>query len=257
MSKKVRASTLMFEITNVCNMQCEHCLRGDSGKDYMDKKIIDIVLQQVDDFSITFTGGEPSLYPEAIRYAVDNIITNDKTVTSFFVATNGKKYSQEMVNALIELNAYILETQGMLENYSSLALSRDEFHEDIDKMNEFRYRGLSFFSESKIQNFINYSSGNMRGIINEGNAHHNGIGTRDIEREEICVDKDDFSVDNILIDGILYINVHGDVIIGCDYSYENQQKYKIGNVLERPLFDILYDAAIKAGYSPKDTEEAA
>lgn len=256
MSKRIKAESLFFEITNVCNMCCPHCLRGDSGKDFMDKNIINIVLQQIDDFSITFTGGEPSLYPEAIQHAVDNIIANNKKVTEFFVATNGKKYSQEMVNSLIELNAYILDTQGDYENNSGLALSKDEYHDDIDKMNELRYRGLSFFSESKIQSFID-KRGREKDIINEGSAYFNGIGTRNVDMKEISVDEDEFSTDSISVQGQLYINVYGDVIIGCDYSYENQEDYKIGNVLEKPLFDILYNAAIEAGYTPIDAENVA
>ena len=30
----------------------------------------------------------------------------------------------------------------------------------------------------------------------------------------------------------LYLNAIGDVVVGCDWSYESQKKYRIGNVMD-------------------------
>lgn len=240
MFRKINVHCLALEITNICNMECPHCLRGNSGNAFMDKKIIDTVFQQVLNFAIIFTGGEPSLYPEAIQYATDLIISQNKFVPYFFVATNGKKYSQPMVSALIDLYAYI---KGVLksENFSELALSKDKYHAPIASMNEYRYRSLSFFSESRM--YLRDED-----VINEGLAALNGIGARSIEKPQIRINTNSFSKHNIDVDNTVYINVFGDVSLECDYSHDSKEKYKLGNVLERPLFDILYDAAIEAGF---------
>ena len=244
MNRKISAHCLALEVTNICNMNCPHCIRGDSGKDVMDTKIIDIVFQQVAHFAIIFTGGEPSLYPEAIRYATNNIINQNKFVPYFFVATNGKEYSQLMVDSLTDLYAYI---KGTLKSkcFSELALSKDFYHAPIATMNEFRYRSLSFFSESRMHL-------KDEDIVNEGSAALNGIGARNMRKPQISVSEKSFSTSNIDVDNTIYINVVGDVSLDCDYSYDSKEKYKLGSVLERPLFDILYDAAIEAGFKPTD-----
>lgn len=33
-------------------------------------------------------------------------------------------------------------------------------------------------------------------------------------------------------EGELYLNTVGDVVVGCDWSYESQRKYRIGNVMD-------------------------
>lgn len=245
---RVYLDCLVLEVTNACNMSCMHCLRGKRGKDFMSPKVIDAALGGIEGCNtIVFSGGEPSLSPSAIRHAVNHIINNNKTVYSFFVATNGKKYSQSMVTSLIELNAYICKNNGYDEGISELTISKDMFHEKIDTINEYRYRSLSFFGESKTTDF------NSARIINEGLALSNSIGTHDLRKESICFEANMPNTNDILIENNIYVNVFGDVIVGCDYSYESQQKYKIGNVLEQPLAEILYKTIQAEGcYLPGD-----
>ena len=63
---------LCLEITRRCNMACAHCLRGDAQNVDMSHEIIDRALENVLSIgSLTFTGGEPSLNVDAMRYTLE------------------------------------------------------------------------------------------------------------------------------------------------------------------------------------------
>lgn len=67
--KKFYIKNMSIEITRRCNMSCAHCMRGDMQNVDLSHQDIRNVLKYVKDIhSLTLTGGEPSLNPEAIRY---------------------------------------------------------------------------------------------------------------------------------------------------------------------------------------------
>ena len=66
------AGHLAIEVTQRCNLNCDHCLRGCARNVNITKEIIDKTLDNFEHISsITFTGGEPTLNPEAIIYTID------------------------------------------------------------------------------------------------------------------------------------------------------------------------------------------
>ena len=46
-------------------------------------------------------------------------------------------------------------------------------------------------------------------------------------------------IDNKYITGEFYLDVNGNVVEGCNWSYKNQQNHKKGNVLRDRLSDII------------------
>lgn len=223
---------LMFEAGRDCNMRCPHCLRGEPQKKSMKLKIVEKVLEDIDIIScLTITGGEPFLYPRVIGKITDEIVNRGITLDYFFMFSNGTLCTPRAVSSLKKLYE-ISEDRGAC----SLTFSRDEFHErpNFDAIDQW----ILELGEDVV---------NMRGEIGEsrllleGRAEENGYDTLrkpSVDTPQIRRDGDDILVE----DGMVYINADGDVIFGCDFSYENQPKYKVGNVLEKPLKEILLSA---------------
>lgn len=232
--RNISVRDLVFEVTRRCNMHCAHCLRGAAQNLDITTQIIDRTFDQIGQIGwLLFSGGEPSLNSKIIRYTVDQVIRKQKNLESFYVVTNGKRYSQVMVNSLIDLYGYILGNDGE-NDMCGLALSKDEFHGSIRPENENRLRALSFFAEDKIHSF---SEG---GIIDEGRAESLNWEKRPYSRE--MLDIVSLDSESLEIDNTLYISAKGDVLIGCDFSYAREDREKLGNILEAPLEDIILKA---------------
>lgn len=101
---KMKVCNLILEVTRRCNMNCAHCLRGDAQNMDADPALIPKIFDGIDDIdTITFTGGEPALNTDYIKAVVDYVIEHKIPVHGCFVATNGKIYSQELVDCMRRL----------------------------------------------------------------------------------------------------------------------------------------------------------
>jgi hypothetical protein len=225
------ASSLVIELTRRCNMNCAHCLRGCAQSIDISKKTINKVLKQYTNIStLTLTGGEPSLVPELIKYTVDRIIELGIDLGCLYIVTNGKVYSQKMVNAMRKAYAYSYEP-----DLCGLCVSVDDYHDGTHANNRYRYMDEPFFHTDKEQKDLS------RYLINEGNAYDNGIGRRnlivdtELKDEYVTIDEDCLNIDDYLV----YVNALGDVLLNCDVSYQHQSDYMLGNVNDSSLVDIL------------------
>ena len=59
---------LIFELTNLCNFSCVHCIRDEEGvKRFLDPGVIEKVLAEAESYSqvdnVALTGGEPTVHP--------------------------------------------------------------------------------------------------------------------------------------------------------------------------------------------------
>lgn len=225
---KLIIKDLIFEVTRKCNMECDHCLRGYAQNIDISDYIIDATLEQINEICcITFSGGEPTLNVDAIEYTLETLKRNSLDIACFYVVTNGLLYSPKFVLALLEYAAYCYEPE-----MAGLSVSLDQFHADIPLENLKKYKMLSFYRNDREKNI------KWEHIINEGFASENNIGQRQVEpKKEFFFDL----YDDVLMIEELYINAKGDILGSCDCSYETQKKYKLGNVLERPLKETLMD----------------
>ena len=215
--------TLTLEITRRCNMQCDHCLRGEAQVLDMDLSIIDKVLESgVGISGVVFTGGEPSLYPEAIKYFVDRLRYYGKSISSFYVKTNGKVESLSMAVALLDLYSLVDEPE-----MCHLDVSRDQFHTGNE--NPRLYEGLKFYVPGKHNDY------KMDALYNEGLAFDNGWGTRNPESSRFYFDGED-SVETV------QIAANGNVCGQCDISFEREDEETYGSILDKPLDKILEEA---------------
>lgn len=230
----ISVSEAVFEVTRRCNggfcdgngvlQPCEHCLRGRPQNITMKSEIIEAIAGQLHSVSeIVFSGGEPTLVPRVLRKIANAIRGYD----SFYIVTNGIVYSPSTVEIL---NSIYRNTPYLDKDITALSVSVDPFHpfkQDVYN----RYADLEYFRKDK-----EYDFHDARSIINDGMARENGIGGREISPPYL---EFDFCDDNLYITSPLYFNAKGDVIPGCNYSYESQEKYKMGNILEEPLEDMV------------------
>lgn len=229
---------VVIEITRRCNMCCAHCLRGDAEAVDIQEKYIDAFLDSFANAgyisSLTFTGGEISLNIPAIRYTLNAVRERNISVGSFYMVTNGKA-----VDKMAELALASLEWWNYCDDkddYScGLCISSDDFHEEIPRESASILSGLRYNRNDKVTDF------HKQYLINEGRAktiNANQILKREpivselvIEYERNCKPGNEAGIN--ITDGELYLNAIGDVVVGCDWSYESQKKYRIGNVMDQ------------------------
>lgn len=116
---------LAIETTRRCNMKCEHCMRGESQNIDASKEIIDMILnneeiKRID--HICFSGGEPTLNPNIIIYAIDKIIAENIDVLEIVMVTNGQIFNKDLVDAFNRFNEYRNQRskRQLMAHYSKL-----------------------------------------------------------------------------------------------------------------------------------------
>lgn len=230
---------LVLEITRRCNIQCRHCLRGKAQAKDMTFETMHRALSGVDSIgTVTFTGGEPSLNVPFIRMFTDYIRMNQISLGGFYVVTNGKIASRSLKDALVKLS-WLCDDP---EEHCYLVVSQDQFHKELG-YNQWRakdlYSDLEFFHGDDRVRPIEF-------ILDEGLAFENGLGVRSADLNYPVITRDEDNVPDG-IEGTVYVNVLGDVIPGCDMSYDNQKLEKIGNVYVKPIIDIIteYERTLK------------
>ena len=211
---------LVLEVTRKCNMLCEHCLRGNAQAMNMSHKVIDNLLNKVTCIStVAFTGGEPTLNVNAIKYFTQQIRDKHITVGYFYVVTNGKIQSMALIKALLDL--YILcEEQDMC----GLCVSRDQYHEGCKTP---LYEAITFYHPNDRAEKIPSEA-----ILSEGRAEYNGLGCRYVKREG-------WELNDGILGGTVYISSNGNVLDACNLSYEHIDEDPIGNILTEDFESIV------------------
>lgn len=227
------ACDVVIEITRRCNMCCAHCLRGDAEAVDIQERYIDAFLDSFANAgyisSLTFTGGEISLNIPAIRYTLNAVRERNISVGSFYMVTNGKA-----VDKMVELALASLEWWNYCndkDDYScGLCISSDDFHEEIPRESASILSGLRYNRNDKVTDFRkNY-------LLNEGRAKNLNTDwalKKEPRAPELMVDYTGNDKIGINInEGELYLNAVGNVVVGCDWSYESQKKYCLGNAMD-------------------------
>jgi len=217
----------------------------------MSNGIIAKVVSQVDYVStLTLTGGEPSLGTEVIENLVNYTRwRRDFKIGSFYVVTNGRPHNRfsRFLKALDALYELVEEKDSC-----SLTISRDQFH-NFDKSllrkfwNEWGESEREYFHPENRTTYIDYA-----GILNEGFAEKNQLGTKDPEQQKPWQVDEEYGY--CVKDGLVYVAANGNVVSICDISYARTDAEAKGNVLQTPLREIIESFCVREE-APK--EEAA
>ncbi len=244
---------LAIETTRRCNLRCGHCMRGEAQNIDISKEIVDMVLDN-DEIAridhICFSGGEPTLNPEIIIYAIDKIISERKNVFEVVTVTNGQIFNRELVEAFNRFNQYrnerlrqIIEEEykdtndkaslekalrDNTDGHARISFSTDRFHHPIPKEVRDNYnkycKGIVLVDKdtedsrlfktgfSKIGNEFNYELKPLRYF--EENDYY-------------------FVVDNI------YITANGYITSEGNGQYEDMDRINMGHISDTSLTKLL------------------
>jgi hypothetical protein len=208
MCDKIMINRLMIETTRKCQLECQHCLRGDSENAEMQTGYMMELLKNVDCIdTVTFTGGEPFLAPRVIDNFIGICETYNIEVGSFFIATNGilheTRTSLGNEGLLAIINLYTLCNNN---DVSGIRISNTKYHGNNTTDNnsllifEFtHYDGADWTPESLI------AEGRGAGIWGVSRTEHNEINWDYPEEVDV------------------YLNCDGKVLWNCNLSYETQR----------------------------------
>lgn len=237
--KQIEVDELVIEITRKCNMCCAHCLRGPAEDINISDDVIDRIFQDICYIgTITFTGGEPSLYPEAMDRILKQCKEHEIIVGSFYLVTNGKELSDRFLHSVLDWAIYTAPYDD--DEVSGISLSTDKFHDSITMDADAVLRRFRFYRDTDHKAY-----GPIIYLIREGRASELDSPNIQFREPEVWVS----TVDNDMIersenslhmiDIRLYISATGEVKLGCDDSYKNMTN-RIGTLSEtRSLYDIL------------------
>jgi organic radical activating enzyme len=239
-TSSVFLDSLVIEITRRCNYNCEHCIRGEpENLDLTLDKFIEVFNKSYPNVSIIdeigFSGGEPLLNTSNL-INIFYYLVRDKNIriNSFFIITNGSKFSIEFFEFMTEIFSGVLFSKREF----ALRISNSPFH---IKERGFKIEAENLFLFVKNYNFLikDYNKNIERYKQIEKSLKLIKIGEDYESNYDLLINKGRAS--NLPKDGyhevdnssqtfpmpIDYMTVNGDIFNNCDFSYEEFDNFKI------------------------------
>ena len=218
---KLEYYEIAIEVTRWCNFNCEnYCMRGPKQYLYIKNEYIEKLLSNNFDkiYHIIFTGGEPTLNPDAIMYCVDKIIDDNLDVVFLDIVTNGSIYDEKIVEAARKFNNYnnnrnitnIQDADDFYDSWFQIYVSRDKYHDDCEDVSyKYSDAGLAVFDKR------------FGGLLNSGKS---------TQGKKVVIDNDTV-VFREMVWNDLYLTANGQLSSFGDGSYkdldENASDYLI------------------------------
>lgn len=254
--RKVVVQNLGMIVTEKCNLDCKHCLRGEKCNKNMSDDVIKATLSQISEIqNLCICGGEVTLAVDVIEKIFNYIIEHKIKVNEVSTIINGTVYSEVFLDALDNIEKYIASYRTTDSPYVLFTISDDKYHkEEIERLK---------LDSKFIQNVENYKKSihflgfqqldpNMK-LYREGTAceldEEITIPLKQIKtymtfpRKKIFSKKIEFNMEKGIcnIGPLVGINTEG-IITELDSSNYNQRnKYYYGNVLNDSLYEVFLD----------------
>lgn len=235
---KIYVDSLAMIVTDRCNMDCAHCLRGCKRNLDMSDEVIEATLDQTRSIgNLAINGGEPLLVLDKIEKIINYVVEKHIKLREFTITLNGTIYSEKLLELLDYINDYIGD-EGI---NSLLAISLDSYHLDevsrLGIVNEFN-ENLRRYSESK--HFFGWRNTDKK-LFREGNAvnfdEKDTVPIRPMKPVITYMNIDNqrkFDLEHgVFCVGPIVAISPGGIITECDASIEHQETiFNYGNVLE-------------------------
>lgn len=242
--KKISISNLGLIVTNKCNLDCKHCLRGCKNNQDMTKEVIEATLDQITGIgNLCLCGGEVTLSLDTIKYIFDYFIKNKIIIDRVNTTINGTIYSKELIELFEYINRYINQYSNADKPHVSIAISNDIYHEEemerLKLINRYD-NNVDKYMESEFFLGVRTLEKSIK-LIREGHACNlDKRLTKPLKPMNFYVtytdDKKKFDRMGLCNVGpLVTINPNG-IITECNASIENQEsKYNYGNVLDNRI----------------------
>lgn len=216
---------LVISITRFCNLECDHCLRGDKQRRRIKDKYINALFQELSSREIrvgciTLTGGEPSLAIDRIHYIADAIWHYRLDVGNWHIATNGTCRTPKFMKALANLTRRVDDP-----DCCTLRISYDRHHYNQLEKWEFHEFVEDFLEDTGLEINLVFR-GASDWLVNMGRAENWGKQ----EPEEFSIEDGGSQVRIQFL-----MNEKGDLFSACDLSWEVQdshERFYLGNIEE-------------------------
>lgn len=241
---KVFVQNLGMIVTNKCNLNCVHCMRGCKNNKDMSTDVIKATLEQIDSIgNLAICGGEPTMALDVIEKMFNYIVDNNIVLQQVTLTINGTIYDENFLRLLDYINDYIADLN--YENDVHFCISYDKYHnEEIKRLGlekEF-LENIRKYTESEYFYDFNKLKSNLL-LFKEGNAENLDDNlTVNIKPMDIIVSymgkfkKEDKKY--TAIGPLITINTDG-IITECDASIKHQEElYNYGNVLSDSIKEI-------------------
>lgn len=251
--RKVVIMNLEMIVTNKCNLDCAHCMRGQKCNNSMSDEVIEATLSQVLAIhNLGICGGEPTLAVDVIEKIFNYIMEKGIIVGRVTAVINGTIYSGKFLECLEMIEKYIEKTLPNRLEKSSFLISKDIYHqEELKKLKlDARFlNNLEFYRSSKYYGGFFYLDPRLK-LFREGNAENldenrtvplrifppiiTHVGKRVIGKFYL----EDIDNGICKIGSMVAVNCDG-VITDCNASIEHQKTiYNFGNVLNESIYDV-------------------
>lgn len=93
--------TLEVQVTQQCNLNCNHCLMGKSRNNKITREVAEKIFENIKYVNdISFTGGEVSLAYDEIKMIIDIIKEKNIEVNQYSIIVNGTIYNERLLKLL-------------------------------------------------------------------------------------------------------------------------------------------------------------
>lgn len=169
-AERIEIYNLAVEITRKCQLKCAHCLKGDAQNVDMSPEIIDKLLESVCSIGrLLFTGGEPTMNLDGMRYFLDALKKRDITLNKLVIITNGCDISEEVFNLIKEYYAYITYRKGYGKHKIEISVSSDVYHKQSGSEPEKAYNAYKKeFANYPLVKVNDYPFGNEPKAVGRG-----------------------------------------------------------------------------------------
>jgi len=245
--KRVKALTLGFEATRLCNYACKHCYVGEPEPVELDPLVAQAVLDYFNNVrDIHIYGGETMLSTTGLK-TLDTTLGEAKTkFNSLSFVTNGYYINEEIMEILESIYDKADRTQG---DYTiKIAFSNDYWHrKEEQRLGIPRKEIYNNYLKTKKAHprfeygYRKYESKKAFGIAYSGRARNiikptrPGFNSDLLFYDEIC--------NNLYQISKFNVNAKGKVVVGgCGVSYTaGDTRVNKGDILQTPIPDILIE----------------
>lgn len=245
--KKIVVQRLGMILTEACNMECMHCLRGIKNSKKMSTEVINATLNQIAYIgNLCICGGEPLLALDVLENIFNGIIKRKIILGEVTLTINGTICDEEFFRLLREIENYIT-SYSELRNNITFIISNDLYHQEERKrlnLEKIFLENLKRYRESKYFLGLVSLKPNSK-LFREGNAKTLDESlTTPLKPMEYFITyvgkRKRLDLENGLcnIGPLVAVNQNG-IVTECDASFDHQETlYNYGNVLNEDIEQI-------------------
>lgn len=238
---KLAFQNLAMIVTNQCNLNCDHCMRGTKNSEKMSEDVIKATFKDTIAISnLGICGGEPTLATDVIEYIFNYIIDNKIYLEDVSCVINGTIYSEEFLRLFDYINEYVKFISKKSKVFFNI--SYDRYHLKEVKERDLKEQYIDSIKKYQLSPYFRkLQELDFGKLFREGNSEKLSEDvTVNLEPMQIYLAYDKNIIGDLCnIGPLVTINTEG-IITECDASIINQHtKYNYGNVLSDSIEDVM------------------